>query len=142
MSKDDLLADEVSDQASLMANWETRISLLEHDVSVLQGKVPKSKIRRAFWLFFNGFLIATPIVGGCAAIYGEDPWKTTVVAGGVWNHCRQNPCRFLLKDSSRAQTSSEHSAEGSQIAYGSRVQHHWQQLDDMTKPTGAPSWLQ
>ena len=81
MSKDDLLADEVSDQASLMANWETRISLLEHDVSVLQGKVPKSKIRRAFWLFFNGFLIATPIVGGCAAIYGEDPWKTTVVAG-------------------------------------------------------------
>ena len=81
MSKDDLLADEVSDQASLMANWETRISLLEHDVSVLQGKVPKSKIRRAFWLFFNGFLIATPIVGGYAAIYGEDPWKTTVVAG-------------------------------------------------------------
>ena len=47
MSKDDLPADEVPDKASLMANWETRISLLEHDVSVLQGKVPKSKIRRA-----------------------------------------------------------------------------------------------
>ena len=81
MSKDDLLADELPDQASLAANWEYRISLLEHDVSVLQGKVPNGKIRRAFWLLFNGFLIATPIVGGYAAIYGEDPWKTTVVAG-------------------------------------------------------------
>ena len=58
-------------KASLAANWEYRISLLEHDVSVLQGKVPKGKIRRAFWLLFNGFLIATPIVGGYAAIYGR-----------------------------------------------------------------------
>ena len=81
MSKDDLLADEIPDQASLAANWEYRISLLEHDVSVLQGKVPKGKIRGAFWLLFKGFLVATPIVGGYAAIYGEDPWKTTVVAG-------------------------------------------------------------
>ena len=81
MNKDDLLADEIPDQASLAANWEYRISMLEHDVSVLQGRVPKSKIRRAFGLLFNGSLVATPIVGGLAAIYGEDPWKTTVVAG-------------------------------------------------------------
>ena len=29
MSKDNVLVDELPDQASLMANWETRISLLE-----------------------------------------------------------------------------------------------------------------
>ena len=81
MSKEDLLVDEIPDQGSLTANWEYRISLLEHDVSVLQGRVPKSLIRRVFWLLFNGFQIATPIVGGYAAIFGEDPWKTTVVAG-------------------------------------------------------------
>ena len=81
MSKDDLLVDEAPDQASLAANWEYRISLLEHDVSVLQGKVPKGMIRRVFWLLFSGFLIATPIIGGYTAIFGEEPWKTTVVAG-------------------------------------------------------------
>ncbi len=73
MSKDDILVDEIPDQGSLTANWEYRISLLEHDVSLLQVRVPKSKIRRAFWLLFNGCLVATPIVGGYAAIYGEDP---------------------------------------------------------------------
>ena len=81
MSKTDLLVDEIPNQATLMANWETRIGLLEHDIAVLQGRVPKSKIRRTFWLLINGILIAIPIVGGYFAIYGEDPWKTTVVAG-------------------------------------------------------------
>lgn len=81
MNKDDLLADEIPDQGSLATNWEYRISMLDHDVSVLRGTVPKGKIRRVFWLLFNGSLVATPIVGGYAAIYGEDPWKTTVVAG-------------------------------------------------------------
>ena len=81
MSKDDLLVDEIPDQGNLATNWEYRISLLEHDVSVLQSKVPKGKIRRAFWLLFNSFLIATPVIGGYTAIFGEDPWKTTVVSG-------------------------------------------------------------
>ena len=80
MSKDNLVVDELPDEAHLAANWEYRISLLEHDVAVLQGRVPKSNIRRTFWLLFNGWLIATPIVGGTAAIYGEDPWKTPIVA--------------------------------------------------------------
>ena len=79
MSKDNVLVDELPDQASLMANWETRISLLEHEVAVLQGRVPKSKIRRMFWFVYYGFLTATPIIGGAAAILGEDPWKTPVI---------------------------------------------------------------
>ena len=79
MSKDDLLVDELPDPSSLMANWETRIRLLEHEVGVLQGRVPKSKIRRMFWFFYYGFLTVTPIIGGAAAIFGEDPWKTPVV---------------------------------------------------------------
>ena len=53
MSKDNVMVDELPDQVSLVANWETRISLLEHDVSVLQGRVPKSKIRGTFWLLFS-----------------------------------------------------------------------------------------
>ena len=79
MSKDNVLVDELPDQASLMANWETRINLLEHEVALLQGRVPKSKIRRTCWFFLNGFLIVTPIIGGAAAILVEDPWKTPVV---------------------------------------------------------------
>ena len=71
MSKDNVVVDELPDEANLVANWEYRISLLEHDVSVLQGRVPKSKIRRTFWLLSTGLLIATPIVGGTAAIYGR-----------------------------------------------------------------------
>ena len=81
MSKEDILVDELPDQPNLFANWEHRISLLEHEVGLLQGRVPKSKVRRVFWLLFNGFYMATPIIGGYAALYGEDPWKTTIVAG-------------------------------------------------------------
>ena len=80
MSKDDLLVDELPDPSSLMANWETRIRLLEHEVGVLQGRVPKSKIRRMFWFFFNGSLVIIPLLGGAVAIYAEDPWKTPAVA--------------------------------------------------------------
>ena len=79
MGKNDVLVDELPDPASLMANWENRISLLEHEVGMLQGRVPKSKMRRMFWFFYYGFLTATPIIGGAAAIFGEDPWKTPVV---------------------------------------------------------------
>ena len=79
MNKNNLLADELPDQASLMANWEDRISLLEHNVAVLQGRMPKNKVRRAFWFLYNGFLTVTPIIGGATAIFVEDPWKTPVI---------------------------------------------------------------
>ena len=80
MSKDNLVVDELPDEANLVANWEYRISLLEHEVGILQGRVPKSKIRRSFWLFINSSLIIAPIIGGIIAIFGEDPRKTPVVA--------------------------------------------------------------
>ena len=80
MSEDNVVVDEFPDEANLVANWQYRISLLEHQVGILQGRAPKSKIRRTFWLLLNSFLIITPIIGGIVAIFGEDPWKTPVVA--------------------------------------------------------------
>ena len=38
MGKDDVLVDELPDPASLVANWENRISLLEHEVGMLPGQ--------------------------------------------------------------------------------------------------------
>ena len=79
MSKDNLLAEEPPDQASLIANWEDRIRILEHDVAVLQDRMPKSKKRRVFWFLKTGFLIALPIIGGVTAFFVEEPWKTPVL---------------------------------------------------------------
>ena len=80
MSKDSVPVDEPPDGASLVSNWEYRISMLEHEMGIQQGRMPKNKIRRMFWFIYNGLFITVPIIGGAAAIYGEDPWKTTVVA--------------------------------------------------------------
>ena len=79
MSKDNLVVDELPDPGSLMANWEDRIRMLEHEMSIQQGRMPKSKFRRVFWLIYNWFYMSAPIIGGVAAIFGEDPWKTTVI---------------------------------------------------------------
>ena len=71
MSKDNLVVDELPDEANLAANWEYRISLLEHNVAVLQGRVPKSKIRV---LALNQRIVDCHAYRrGTAAIYGEDP---------------------------------------------------------------------
>ena len=62
-----------------MANWEDRISLLEYEMGIQQGRMPKSKFRRAFWFIYHWLYITAPIIGGAAAIFGEDPWKNSVI---------------------------------------------------------------
>lgn len=63
----------------LLMNHETRLLLLEHDMGTLQNRMPKSKMRRVFWL--SGYLIQLgfPILGVWAALFLDEPWKTTLV---------------------------------------------------------------
>ena len=64
----------------LVANHENRLTHLEHEVGLLQKRMPKGKLRRAFWWVLSTFWLVVPIAGGIAALFGEDPLRTTVVA--------------------------------------------------------------
>ena len=68
--------------------------------------------------------------------------KTTVVAGAFGIFVGTTLVNFFSKIAQGPRPHLSIWLKDQQIAYGSRVQHHWQQLDDMTKPTGAPSRLQ
>ena len=76
-----MVEDNLPDHANVSANHEHRILLLEHDVAVLQGRVPKSKTRRVFWFLIHFLVVAVPIVGGTAALFGKDPWRDPIVFG-------------------------------------------------------------
>ena len=64
---------------ALLINHENRLNQIEHEVGILQGRMPKSKARRVFWWACSMFWLAVPIAGGLASLRGEDPWKQPVV---------------------------------------------------------------
>ena len=63
----------------MVVNHENRLNQLEYKVDVLQGRMPKSKLRQVFWWIYYGSLLAVPIVGGAAALFGNDPWNRLIV---------------------------------------------------------------
>ena len=70
--------DGLSGIATLLVNYENRLNELEHEVGVLQGRMPKSWKRRVLWFLNSGILIMVPIIGGAATIFGESPWKELI----------------------------------------------------------------
>ena len=64
----------------LVVNHENRLDQLEHEVGQLQNRMPAGKLRGAFWWGLSTFWLVVPIAGGIAALFGEDPFRTTVVA--------------------------------------------------------------
>lgn len=74
-----MLEDNLPNFPSLLVNHEDRLNLLEHQVGLLQKRMPKSKPRRVFLLLISMFLIAVPIVGAAASTFIEDRWKAMVV---------------------------------------------------------------
>ena len=67
------------DIATILVTHEDRLNQLEYEVGVLQGRMPKSKLRRVFWWMRSTLLLAVPIVGGVAALFVDDPWKQPIV---------------------------------------------------------------
>ena len=67
--------------SELMVNHEDRLNQLEHQVGILQNRMPKSKTRRVFWLVSSTLWLVAPIIGGLVAFFGEDPWKGPIVTG-------------------------------------------------------------
>ena len=64
-----MLEDNLPNFPSLLVNHEDRLNLLEHQVGLLQKRMPKSKPRRVFLLLISMFLIAVPIVGAAASTF-------------------------------------------------------------------------
>ena len=76
-----MASDDPQKFAELIVNQEARLIQLEHDVSILQKRMPKSKMRRVFWWLSSTLWLLIPIVGGIVSFFGEEPWKGIIVIG-------------------------------------------------------------
>ena len=64
----------------IMANHEIRLSQLEHQVSLLEGRMPLGKWRRVVWWIHSLWVLLVPIVGAIVALLVNEPWGRWVVA--------------------------------------------------------------
>ena len=57
------LYDEIPDETTLLVNHENRILQLEHQIAALEGRMPKSRIRRIFWWISSLFPLVMMWIG-------------------------------------------------------------------------------
>ena len=65
--------------AELLINHENRLNLIEHEMGMLEGRMPKSRLRRLVWWPYTAVLLLTPVVGAWVALFGQEPWKVIVL---------------------------------------------------------------
>ena len=65
--------------AALLMSHENRLNQIEHEVGILEGRMPKSKLRRLVGWPYSLLYLLAPIVGAWAAIFGQEPRKEGVV---------------------------------------------------------------
>lgn len=73
--------DGLPELGTLLTNHENRLNQVEYELGILQGRMPKSKVRQGFWWLYSIFWVAVPIIGGLATLIGEDPWKESIAFG-------------------------------------------------------------
>ena len=64
----------------IVANHETRLHQLEHQVGLLEGRMPVGKWGRVVWWLYSLFLLLVPIIGGAVALFVNEEWGRIVVA--------------------------------------------------------------
>lgn len=74
-----MASDDFPGLGALLTNHENRLNQIEYELGTLQGRMPKSKVRRVFWWVCSMLWLAVPVAGGLASLIGEDPWKQPVV---------------------------------------------------------------
>lgn len=65
--------------ANLLVNHENRLNQIEHEVGILEGRMPKSKLRRLVWWPYTAVFLLAPVVGAWATLFGQEPWKDGVI---------------------------------------------------------------
>ena len=65
----------------IIANHENRLNQLEHDVSLLEERMPMEQWRQMFWWIRALWLFLLPTVGAVVTLFFiDEPWARYVIA--------------------------------------------------------------